>query len=125
MHKPITETEKLIVADMLASIGRVIIGRTNDRTIELLDRLVMLLELPAPHRWNKFRTVWSPPRQSPRLSERLTEDEVNIIAAWLDSVTQVFDGRSCHAAKDVAAKIQQELYRIHTVPSKKHLHLIE
>ena len=105
MHKPITETEKLIVADMLASISWVIIGRTNDRTIELLDRLVMLLELPSPHRWNKFRTVWSPPRQSPRLSERLTEDEVNIIAAWLDSVTQVFDSHSCHMAKDAAAKI--------------------
>lgn len=124
MYKPLTEAERLITADMLASIGWVIIGWTNDRTVELLDRLVLLLELPSPRRWNKFRTVWSPPRQSPRLSERLTEDEVNIVSAWLDSVTQVFDGHSSSTAKDVAARIQQELRRMH-VPLKKHVHLSE
>jgi hypothetical protein len=44
------------------------------------------------------------------------------INEWL---TQIFDGRVSHTAKDVSAKIQSELHRMFAMPSQKHVHLSE
>jgi hypothetical protein len=106
---PLTEPERLIIADALAFLSLAIAGKCPDRVFELIDRLVVLLALPPPRRWAQLTQAWEPPRRTPRVSDRISEDEIGVCLAWLCATISIFDGRVSYQVMDVTAKLRQVL----------------
>jgi hypothetical protein len=117
-HRPMNKEEQHIVSDSLASIAWLISGHVPDRISETLDYLINTLDLPQPRRWQKFAHVWNPPRCLPRVSERMTDDELNIILAWLDSVASIYNDKvNCQAMK-LSTRLRHDLELLVTEPFK-------
>jgi hypothetical protein len=112
--KPITEIEKTVVADALAHIEWILLGHVPDPTLELLQRLILLLDLPQPRRFQKFTCCWEPSRTTPRSSARLSEDECCVLVEWLSSLASLYGSNASPVAMEVSRKLQQELRSLPT-----------
>jgi enoyl reductase-like protein len=108
-RQPLTSTESQFVSDSLASIAHTIAGHVPDLVAETLDRLIEMMSLPRPRRWQRFRQVWSPPRLTERITERLTEDEIGIILAWFESVESIYADRVSYRSMELSHKLMREL----------------
>lgn len=115
---PMTEAEQIIVATQIATMRWIMIGRVPDHLIKSLDRMVGLMKLPKPARMVGHDHPWDPSREELRASERLTEDEVNILTEWIDAISEIFNGRVPAAAIDAYLKFERELYGLIRMPER-------
>jgi hypothetical protein len=108
--KPLTEAERLILADAFASINWVICGRCPDIICENLERLILVLDLPEHRHFEKYRRCWSP--TAPRASHRLSRTELDVVAAWIDAVTQVLAGRVTNQVETAVTRLRMSLQNV-------------
>ena len=102
-----TDAEQAILADMLASIEQVLIGRVPDRILKTLRRFALLMNLPAPRQYG---------RETPRTSERMSEAEINIVLEWLHAILPIYNGRVSAPAIDASLKLDRELWDLVHMP---------
>ena len=68
-------------------------GRVPDRLTETLTRMVDLMKPPQSRYIVGNEHSWDPSREEPRVSHRLSADEVNILTEWLNLLEPIFNGR--------------------------------
>jgi len=121
---PMTETEQIIVATQLAAIERILTGHVPDHVIKTLEQFKTKMNLPTPsHKWwhidpwtGYLDSKWDPTRETPRASERLSEDEINIVLEWLDAIVPIYNGRVSAPALDASLKLHNQLWELIHLP---------
>jgi hypothetical protein len=111
-RQPLTAPELQFVSDSLATIAWTLAGHVPDFISETLDRLIEMMELPRPRRWQRFTKVWSPPRSTPRTSERLIDDEIGVILTWFECVESIYAHRVSYRSMELSNKLSHELRRL-------------
>lgn len=120
---PMNEHEQHVVATMLGRIGDIIAHHAPERVVKAHARLVELLKLPAPGMPNLIDNYndlerWAPTRETPRASERLSEDELHILIEWLETVIEIYNGRVSAPAIDAHIKLDRLLWALAHMPIK-------
>jgi hypothetical protein len=93
-----TEIEQNLAANLLGRIGDILAGRVPERVVKAHARLVTLLNLPSYKR-----------RSPPCASERLSEDELQILVEWLDAAIEIYNGHTSAPAIDAHLKLDRLL----------------
>jgi hypothetical protein len=104
--KPLTEPERTIVSDHMATIEWIVIGRIPDHVIELLDRLIVAMEL-QPRRWSKFESLLG--ARLARANPTFEPYELSIVVEWFDMIHAHIDGRVSPLAIRLSTKLQTNL----------------